>query len=104
MSRFLVTITPPTPNGDLHIGHIAGPFLSADVFTRVQRQQGHDCVLVSYSDDYQSYMCAGALSWFETIRPWQKKTLEKFVKRWIWSVFILITGCSHSTTAIFWTR
>ncbi|MCR8998626.1 methionine--tRNA ligase [Rahnella perminowiae] len=47
---------PPTPNGDLHIGHIAGPFLSADVFTRVQRQQGHDCALVSYSDDYQSYM------------------------------------------------
>ncbi|RMQ94551.1 Methionyl-tRNA synthetase [Pseudomonas savastanoi pv. glycinea] len=56
MTRFVVTITPPTPNGDLHIGHIAGPFLGADVFTRVQRQKGHDCVLVSYSDDYQSYM------------------------------------------------
>lgn len=56
MTRFVVTITPPTPNGDLHIGHIAGPFLGADVFTRVQRQRGHDCVLVSYSDDYQSYM------------------------------------------------
>ncbi|WP_146033354.1 class I tRNA ligase family protein, partial [Pseudomonas syringae] len=56
MSKFIVTITPPTPNGDLHIGHIAGPFLAADVFTRVQRQRGHDCVLVSYSDDYQSYM------------------------------------------------
>ncbi|BAP44869.1 methionyl-tRNA synthetase [Pseudomonas sp. StFLB209] len=56
MSRFIVTITPPTPNGDLHIGHIAGPFLGADVFTRVQRQRGHDCVLLSYSDDYQSYM------------------------------------------------
>ncbi|MCH5515551.1 methionine--tRNA ligase [Pseudomonas syringae] len=56
MSKFIVTITPPTPNGDLHIGHIAGPFLAADVFTRVQRQRGHECVLVSYSDDYQSYM------------------------------------------------
>lgn len=54
--KLIVTITPPTPNGDLHIGHIAGPFLSADVFTRVQRQQGYDCVFVSYSDDYQSYM------------------------------------------------
>lgn len=48
MSKYIVTITPPTPNGDLHIGHIAGPFLAADVFTRVQRQRGHDCVLVSY--------------------------------------------------------
>lgn len=56
MSKFVVTITPPTPNGDLHIGHLAGPFLSADVFTRAQRQRGHHCVLVSYSDDYQSYM------------------------------------------------
>ena len=56
MAKYIVTITPPTPNGDLHIGHISGPFLAADVFTRVQRQRGHDCVLVSYSDDYQSYM------------------------------------------------
>lgn len=56
MTKFIVTITPPTPNGDLHIGHIAGPFLAADVFTRVQRQLGHECVLLSYSDDYQSYM------------------------------------------------
>ena len=56
MAKYIVTVTPPTPNGDLHIGHIAGPFLGADVFTRVQRQQGHECVLVSYSDDYQSYM------------------------------------------------
>lgn len=56
MAKFIVTITPPTPNGDLHIGHISGPFLAADVFTRVQRQRGHDCVLLSYSDDYQSYM------------------------------------------------
>ena len=34
MNRFLVTITPPTPNGDLHIGHIAGPFLGADCYQR----------------------------------------------------------------------
>ena len=56
MTKYVATITPPTPNGDLHIGHIAGPFLAADVFTRVQRQLGNDCLLVSYSDDYQSYM------------------------------------------------
>lgn len=56
MGKLLVTITPPTPNGDLHIGHMAGPFLAADIYTRAQRQRGHDCTLVSYSDDYQSYM------------------------------------------------
>lgn len=56
MAKYVVTITPPTPNGDLHIGHISGPFLAADVFTRTQRQLGHECLFVSYSDDYQSYM------------------------------------------------
>lgn len=56
MSKFVVTITPPTPNGGLHIGHIAGPFLSADIFKRTQELMGHECVLLCYSDDYQSYM------------------------------------------------
>ena len=54
MSKFLVTITPPTPNGDLHLGHLAGPFLAGDVCARVLRQLGHETLLVSYSDDYQS--------------------------------------------------
>ncbi|EQC00155.1 methionine--tRNA ligase [Photorhabdus temperata] len=56
MNKYIVTITPPTPNGDLHVGHIAGPFLSADIFTRVQRLKGKKCYLLSYSDDYQSYL------------------------------------------------
>ena len=56
MAKFIITVTPPTPNGDLHIGHLSGPFLGADIFHRAQRQRGHDSVLISYSDDYQSYM------------------------------------------------
>lgn len=56
MTRYIVTITPPTPNGDLHLGHLSGPFLSADVFARSRRLFGDEVLLVSYSDDYQSYM------------------------------------------------
>lgn len=56
MSKILVTISPPTPNGGLHLGHLAGPFLSADVFARTQKLLGNDVVLLSYSDDYQSYL------------------------------------------------
>lgn len=63
MTRFIVTIAPPTPNGDLHLGHIAGPYLAGDVFARLQRQLGHEVTLVSYSDDYQSYLARKA---FET--------------------------------------
>ncbi|ROM90336.1 methionine--tRNA ligase [Pseudomonas brassicacearum] len=54
--KFIVTITPPTPNGDLHLGHLSGPFLAADVCARMLKQQGHDVLLFCYSDDYQSYM------------------------------------------------
>lgn len=54
--KFIVTITPPTPNGDLHLGHLSGPFLAADVCARTLKQQGHDVLLFCYSDDYQSYM------------------------------------------------
>lgn len=60
MSRLIVTITPPTPNGGLHLGHMAGPFLCADVYARAQRQRGHDALLVCYSDDYQSYLARKA--------------------------------------------
>ncbi len=35
--RYLVTATPPTTNGDLHLGHLSGPYLAADVFTRFAR-------------------------------------------------------------------
>lgn len=56
MGKYIVTITPPTPNGDLHVGHLSGPFLAGDVCVRLLRQEGHDAVLLSYSDDYQSYL------------------------------------------------
>lgn len=56
MAKYIVTVTPPTPNGDLHLGHLSGPFLGADVCARILRQKGHDVLLLSYSDDYQSYL------------------------------------------------
>lgn len=40
MSRFtLVTAAPPTPNGDLHLGHLSGPYSGADIRIRAHRLQ-----------------------------------------------------------------
>lgn len=61
MGKYIVTITPPTPNGNLHLGHISGPFLAADVLARGLRQQGHEVVFLCYSDDYQSYVMRKAI-------------------------------------------
>ncbi|MGW1641555.1 class I tRNA ligase family protein [Streptomyces lavendulae] len=54
--EFLVTATPPTPNGDLHVGHLAGPYLAADVFTRAQRALGHRVRYVTGIDHHQTYV------------------------------------------------
>lgn len=48
--------TPPTPNGDLHLGHLSGPYLGADVFVRFQRMNGIQAWHLTGSDDFQSYV------------------------------------------------
>jgi methionyl-tRNA synthetase len=48
--------TPPTPNGDLHLGHLSGPYLGADVYVRFQRLNGADAWHLTGSDDFQSYV------------------------------------------------
>jgi methionyl-tRNA synthetase len=60
MAAFFVTATPPTPNGDLHVGHLSGPFLAADVFSRFQRMRGNRSVFATGSDDHQSYVLTTA--------------------------------------------
>ncbi|MFI1357764.1 class I tRNA ligase family protein [Streptomyces sp. NPDC020898] len=52
--------TPPTPNGDLHLGHLSGPYLGADVFVRFQRLNGVDAWHLTGSDDFQSYVVDAA--------------------------------------------
>ncbi|WP_352965859.1 class I tRNA ligase family protein [Mesorhizobium sp. M1312] len=52
--------TPPTPNGDLHLGHLSGPYFGADVYTRFLRMKGVEAYHLTGSDDYQSYVAARA--------------------------------------------
>jgi methionyl-tRNA synthetase len=59
--RRLVLIAPtPTPNGDLHVGHMSGPYLSADVFARYARATGRSVVFTTTTDDAQSYVATTA--------------------------------------------
>jgi methionyl-tRNA synthetase len=48
--------TPPTPNGDLHIGHLSGPYLGTDAYVRFQRMNGANVWHLAATDDFQSYV------------------------------------------------
>ena len=50
--RFTVTAALPYSNGLLHVGHIAGCYLPADVFVRYLRSRGDEVAFICGSDDY----------------------------------------------------
>ncbi|RLK53898.1 class I tRNA ligase family protein [Actinokineospora cianjurensis] len=60
-SRTVVISPAPTANGDLHLGHIAGPFLAADVHTRYARSQGRDVALGTGFQDTSTFVVTTAL-------------------------------------------
>jgi len=52
LEKFLVTSALTYANGKLHIGHIAGSYLNADIFVRYQKLLGNDVLYVGGTDDY----------------------------------------------------
>jgi len=50
MSRILVCSAWPYANGPIHVGHVAGSLLPADVFARFNRLVGNETLMVSGSD------------------------------------------------------
>jgi len=48
--------SPPTPNGGLHLGHLSGPYLMADVLKRYHRLRGRNASTLLVLDDHQSYV------------------------------------------------
>lgn len=48
--RVLVCVAWPYANGELHLGHVAGAYLPADIFARYMRLKGCDVLMVSGSD------------------------------------------------------
>ncbi len=47
-----VSVAWPYANGDMHVGHIAGAYLPADIFARYHRLKGNRVLMVSGSDSH----------------------------------------------------
>jgi len=50
--KFLITSALPYANGPIHFGHLAGAYLSADVFNRHQKLKGKDTLFICGSDEH----------------------------------------------------
>jgi methionyl-tRNA synthetase len=53
---YLLVPMMPTPNGPLHLGHIAGPYLKLDVLRRYLLGEGHTVAMVSSTDAFDAYV------------------------------------------------
>ncbi|MCK4966121.1 methionine--tRNA ligase, partial [bacterium] len=50
--RYLVTSALPYANGPIHLGHIAGAYLPADIFVRYQRMKKQDVIFICGTDEH----------------------------------------------------
>ena len=50
--RYTITAALPYTNGPIHIGHLAGVYVPADIYARFQRLQGQDVAFICGSDEH----------------------------------------------------
>jgi methionyl-tRNA synthetase len=50
--RYLITSALPYANGPVHIGHLAGVYIPADIYARYLRLKGHEVVFIGGSDEH----------------------------------------------------
>lgn len=101
--KILVNCALPYANGPLHLGHIAGAYLGADIFVRFQRMSGNEVLFVSGSDEYGTPITLRADR--EHVTPdsiadrYHKEHTETFLNLGInFNIFSRTTAEEHSET------
>ena len=74
--KIYIGVAWPYANGSLHLGHIAGCYLPADIFARFNRMIGNDVLMVSGSDEHGTPITVTADK--EKISP--KAVVDRFNK------------------------
>ena len=106
----LVAVAWPYANGPLHLGHIAGAYLPADIFARFHRLQGNDVLMVSGSDAHGTPIMLRADREGVTPRQVHDRFHEGFLESWkglgiSWDLFTTTeTENHHRIAQDFFTR
>jgi methionyl-tRNA synthetase len=72
--RYLITAALPYANGGVHIGHMAGVYIPADIYVRYQRAQKRDIKFICGSDEHGVPITIRALK--EGVSP--QKIVDKY--------------------------
>jgi len=82
--KIFIGVAWPYANGPLHLGHIAGAYLPADIFARYNRLKGNDVLMVSGSDQHGTPITVRAeqegVAPAEVARRWHEDFLESWRK------------------------
>jgi methionyl-tRNA synthetase len=80
--KILVAVAWPYANGPLHLGHIAGAYLTADIFARYHRLIGNDVLMVSGSDSHGTPVTVTADQEGKTPRQVFEESHALFLEAW----------------------
>jgi methionyl-tRNA synthetase len=73
-NKYLVTAALPYANGYLHLGHIAGAYLPADIYVRFKRLNNEDIIFICGSDEHGTAIEISAMK--EKVTP--KEIIDRF--------------------------
>ena len=80
--RIFVGVAWPYANGSLHLGHIAGAYLPADIFARYHRAKGNDVLMVSGSDQHGTPITLRAEQEGKSPQEIAAKHHQEFLSSW----------------------
>ena len=102
--KYIVTSTLLYANGPIHIGHLAGAYLPADIYVRYLKNKGKDVVFICGSDEHGAAITMQAkkegLTPQEIINKFHKKNKEDFQRFGInFSIYHRTSEKLHHETA-----
>ena len=80
--RIFIGVAWPYANGPLHLGHIAGAYLPADIFARYHRLKGDDVLMVSGSDQHGAPITIRAEQESKSPQEIASKYHQQFIDCW----------------------
>jgi methionyl-tRNA synthetase len=79
--RYTITSALPYANGPIHIGHLAGAYIPADIYSRYLRLSGHDVCFVCGSDEHGAAIPIRAKKEGTTAQNITLELLQKFITK-----------------------